>query len=573
MKKLMVDVLSEVANDPDRKKAVMDLFKAAMDEAYAGMAGWLENQFARKLESLTPVSSIGESLIDSIRNSFSREMDKLRDTAKLREALSGVLYLISPQLAADKSIYVKLLQHALGERFGKAAGLTDELSNFERRVASIQNRIAIISGLKPAQVFETPLEKLQGELDQLMNNLNNIWDSPEVRLIRAIFGDKTAFGLAEAVFVPNMEKRIRDTISAIDRISAGMKISDPIIDFLFGSVSPGRRRLIKPSPEVYRNEFFRMRLEGLRKTMIEEYQTLLQGGIPAESALATLVPKYSKLIEVAFAKLRDFFDFEILAFDVGESIKEGVRSAFDALASGEAPWRSFIEAFGNALKNAVMKFVDDWVDAMFDGLRQLLFKQTWAERALGTGGVMNVRGGIWGVIGSIVQSRAGGGKGNTLAAALGGLIPRNVQGQARKELANALAESAMGLSQILAAFLGAQVAGGGTGSVIGSTLGASIGGMLGPQVFASLGAFGGPIGAIVGGLLGGFLGGLFGGRRRKEDELAKRRTELLNRIEQHLRPVSDYFRTYNREAFFGPASAHFGGRIRGYGFSMTIGMM
>jgi hypothetical protein len=573
MKKLMVDVLSAVANDPDRKKAVMDLFKAAMDEAYAGMAGWLENQFAQRLESLTPVSSIGEGLIDSIRNSFSRELDKLRDTAKLREALSGVLYLISPQLAADRGIYVNLLHHALEGRFRMAAGLTAELHNFERRVVDVQSRIALISGLKPAQVFETPLEKLQADLDQLMNNLNNIWDSPEVRLIRAIFGDKTAFGLAEAVFVPNMEKRIRDTISAIDRISAGMKISDPIIDFLFGSVSPGRRRLTKPSPEVYRNELFRMRLEGLRKTMIGEFQTLLQGGIPAESALAALVPKYAKLIEVTFANLRDFFDFEILAFDVGDSIKEGVRSAFDALASGEAPWRSFIEAFGNALKNAVMKFVDDWVDAMFDGLRQLLFKQTWAERALGTGGVMNVQGGIWGVIGSIIQSRAGGGKGNTLAAALGGLIPRNVQGQARKELANALAESAMGLSQILAAFLGAQVAGGGTGAVIGSTLGASIGGMLGPQVFASLGAFGGPIGAIVGGLLGGFLGGLFGGRRRKEDELAKRRTELLNRIEQHLRPVSDYFRTYNREAFFGPASAHFGGRIRGYGFSMTVGMM
>lgn len=102
--------------------------------------------------------------------------------------------------------------------------------------------------------------------------------------------------------------------------------------------------------------------------------------------------------------------------------------------------------------------------------------------------------------------------------------------------------------------------------------GSQIGGMLAPLLFTGLGAWAGPLGILGGGL----IGSLFGKKKQVDPSIEqhrKRLEELLQSINNRLKPQEDFYRTIKGSVLWGSASRSFGGRASSLGARVALGVI
>lgn len=103
-------------------------------------------------------------------------------------------------------------------------------------------------------------------------------------------------------------------------------------------------------------------------------------------------------------------------------------------------------------------------------------------------------------------------------------------------------------------------------------MGGQIGGMLAPLLFTGLGAWAGPLGILGGGL----IGSLFGRKKQQDPSIEqhrKRLEELLQSINNRLKPQEDFYRTIKGSVLWGSASRSFGGRASSLGARVELGVI
>lgn len=103
-------------------------------------------------------------------------------------------------------------------------------------------------------------------------------------------------------------------------------------------------------------------------------------------------------------------------------------------------------------------------------------------------------------------------------------------------------------------------------------MGSQLGGMLAPLLFTGLGAWAGPLGILGGGL----IGSLFGKKKQQDPSIEqhrKRLEELLQSINNRLKPQEDFYRTIKGSVLWGSASRSFGGRASSLGARVALGVI